>query len=142
MDYVAFIRYVSYVLGSRDDYCTSVEQVRGLMETFLLYELAPTKTTQALARNLLNYLVDLYPLNLSEDVVNAAFRVVNGHAVCDALALDKPSWRAYGSFLGLEFCAIALAYTQRAIPAFDRFMIKVCTHSRPRKSLILVEFDG
>lgn len=77
-DYVAFIRYVSYILGSRDDYCTSPDQVKALMETFMLYELAPTKTTKALTRNLLNWLEDLYPLNLPSDVIPAACRIING----------------------------------------------------------------
>lgn len=131
VDYVAFIRYVSYILGSRDDYCTSPEQVKTLMETFMLYELAPTRTTKALTRNLLNWLEDLYPLHLSGDVVLAACRIINGHEVCDALDLDRPSLRAYCSFLGLEFIVIALTYTARSIPVLDRFMIKVSEYFPP-----------
>lgn len=95
------------------------------METFMLYELASTKTTKALTRNPLNWVGDLYTLHLSGDVVLTACRLINGYEVCDALDLDTPSLRGYCLFLGLQFIVIALTYTARSIPVWNKIMIRV-----------------
>jgi hypothetical protein len=57
--------------------------------------------------------------------MEAGCRWMNGHDMCDALGLGKPSLYYYLVFAGHNVIVATLAYSQRLVPVLDRFLIQV-----------------
>lgn len=124
-DFIALFRYVAYLTGIPTEYWKTVEKAKAVMETFMLYELDPNKTSKILAHNFIKWLEDQPPAYLSRDFMEAGCRWMNGHDMCDALGMGRPSLYYYLVFAGHNVIVVTLAYSQRFIPGLDEFMIRV-----------------
>ena len=124
-DYIALFRYIAYLLATPAEYFETTEKAKAVMESMYLHELELTQTSKIVGYNFVKCLEDLPPMNISKEFIEAGSRWFNGHEPCDALDLGRPGWYHYTLMIGLNWIVVALAFVQRRIPAFDRFMIRV-----------------
>lgn len=89
------------------------------------YELEPNKTSKILAHNFIAWLEDQPPPYLSRNFMEAGCRWMNGHDMCDALGLGRPSLYYYAVFAGHNVIVSIMARAQKLIPRLDRFIIQV-----------------
>ncbi|KAI4799097.1 hypothetical protein E4T45_11532, partial [Aureobasidium sp. EXF-8846] len=91
-DYTALWRYIAYVIGCpTDGLLETKEQSRRILDSIMMHEIAPTRTSQILANNVIRSLADKPPGYASADFLIAGARWLNGNKLCDALALPRPS---------------------------------------------------
>ncbi|KAG9232759.1 hypothetical protein BJ875DRAFT_465899 [Amylocarpus encephaloides] len=124
-DFIALFRYISYLTGTPTSYWTTPKKAKAVMETMFLHELDPTNTSKILAYNFITWLSNAPPVYLSRDFLEAGCRWMNGHEMSDALGMGRPNLIYYLVFQGHNVVVFTLAYLQRFIPAFDRFMINI-----------------
>jgi hypothetical protein len=89
-DYIALWRYIGHVIGCPPGHFETPTQAKRLMETLLLYEIAPTHTSRIMANNIIKSLEGQPPGYASADFLVASARWLNGNALCDALGLPRP----------------------------------------------------
>lgn len=124
-DYIALFRYLAYLLATPTEYFETSDKAKAVMESMYLHELEPTPTSKIVGYNFVKCLEDLPPMNISKEFIEAGSRWFNGNELCDALDLGRPGWYYYVLMVGLSWTVMALAFLQRIIPPFDRFMISV-----------------
>ncbi|KAG9688972.1 hypothetical protein KCU95_g9973, partial [Aureobasidium melanogenum] len=91
-DYIALWRYIAYVIGCpTEGLLETKEQSKRILDSIMMYEIAPTRTSQILANNVIRSLQDKPPGYASADFLLAGARWLNGNELCDALALPKPN---------------------------------------------------
>ncbi|KAI5250117.1 hypothetical protein E4T42_04989 [Aureobasidium subglaciale] len=91
-DYTALWRYIAHVIGCpTDGLLESKEQSKRILDIIMMHEIAPTRTSQILANNVIRSLQDREPGYASADFLVAGARWLNGNQLCDALALPRPS---------------------------------------------------
>jgi len=91
-DYTALWRYIAFVIGCpTDGLLETKEQSRRILDSIMMHEIAPTRTSQILANNVIRSLADKPPGYASADFLIAGARWLNGNKLCDALALPRPS---------------------------------------------------
>ncbi|KAH8693549.1 hypothetical protein BGW36DRAFT_300319 [Talaromyces proteolyticus] len=124
-DYLALFRYLAHIVGTPTEYFSTVEEAKALMESCYLHELNMTETSKTVAYNFVRVVESLPPpLVTSRGFIEAGSRWLNGHELCDELGLGRPGFLSYVAFAGLCVLVNSLAWTQRLIPAFDKFMIE------------------
>lgn len=128
-DYIALFRYIAYLLATPTQYFETPTRAKAVMESMYLHELEPTQTSKIVGYNFVKCLEDLPPMNISKEFIEAGSRWFNGNELCDSLDIGRPGWYHYTLIVGFKWIAVRLAFLQRSIPSFDRFMIQVC-HSR------------
>ena len=128
-DYIALFRYVAYLMGTPPEYFETSEKAKAIMESMYFHELELTPNSKVVGYNFVKCLEDLPPMNISKDFIEAGSRWFNGNDFCDALDVGRPGWYHYMLMIGLTLAVMTLAYLQRLIPPFDRFMINVCPPS-------------
>lgn len=125
-DYLALFRYISHIIGVNPDYFSTPESARAIMQSCYVHELELTETSRVVAYNFVRCIESLPPpLTISRGFIEAGSRWLNGHELCDQLDLGRPGVLSYIAFAGCCALTITLAWAQRIIPAFDRFMIQV-----------------
>jgi len=91
-DYTALWRYIAHVIGCpTDGLLETKEQSKRILDSIMQHEIAPTRTSQILANNVIRSLQDKPPGYASADFLIAGARWLNGNQLCDALALPRPS---------------------------------------------------
>lgn len=129
-DYLALFRYISYVIGVNHDYFSTPESAKAIMQSCYAHELNLTETSKVVAYNFLACIESLPPpLTISRGFIEAGSRWINGHEFCDEVGLGRPGILSYIAFVGCCSLVIVMAWAQRLIPAFDRFMIQVSSFS-------------
>lgn len=124
-DYIALFRYLSYLLGTPDEYVATPEQARATMESMMAHEVhTPTETSRDLGANLMAAVEDLPPFNVSRQFLEAGARVFNGDAFCDGLGLGRPAWHSYAAWKTFCWILVALAKLQQVCPPLDRYVVK------------------
>ena len=126
-DYIALFRYIAYLLGTPTEYFETSEKAKAVMESLHLHELEPTQSSKVVGYNFVKCLEDLPPMNISKEFIEAGGRWFNGHELCDAIDIGRPGWYHYMLMIGLNLIVMTLAFFQRLVPSFDKFMIEVCT---------------
>lgn len=120
-DYTALWRYIAYVIGCpTEGLLETKEQSKRILDSIMMYEIAPTRTSQILANNVIKSLQDKPPGYASADFLLAGARWLNGNELCDALALPKPS--IYYTFLMAGQCIFFgfWCYTNRMNKSTDQ----------------------
>lgn len=64
-------------------------------------------------------------MNVSKGFIEAGSRWFNGDELCDAVDVGRPGWYHYVPVVGLRWAVMTLAFLQRTISPFDRFMVGV-----------------
>lgn len=119
-DYVALWRYVGYLLGTPvEGFFDSAGAARRTLESLFLYEIVPSETSRVLAHNMMQAMSRVPPLYASEDMLAAMARWLNGHELCDALGVLRPSGYYYALMVGQCLFFMATSYTTWIFPAWD-----------------------
>lgn len=124
-DYIALFRYVAYLLATPTQYFETPEKAKAVMESMYLNELEPSEISKIVGHNFVKCLEDLPPFNISRDFMEAGSRWINGDALCDALDLGRPGRYYYALMTGLSWIVRSVAFLQKTIPSFDRFIVAV-----------------
>lgn len=123
IDYIALWRYIAYVVGTPTDFFATPEKAKAVMESLLYYEVRPSETSKILANNIIKSLAYQPPINASPDMLIASARWLNGHTLCDALALERPSMYYYLLMAGQCMFFMFMSYTCRFIPSWDEWKV-------------------
>jgi hypothetical protein len=124
-DYIALWRLVAYYIGTPSDYFETPEKAKCIMESLLISEIKPSRTSQVLANNIILSLQGQPPAYASRDFLDASARWLNGDDLSDALALGKPSLYYKSLVAGQCIFFMFICYTHRSIPYLDRKKISV-----------------
>lgn len=125
-DYLALFRYISHVIGVNPDYFSTPESAKAIMQSCYVHELKSTETSRVVAFNFVRCIGSLpAPLTISRGFIEAGSRWINGHEFCEEIGLGRPGVLSYIAFAGCCTLVIVMAWAQRTISAFDRFMVQV-----------------
>lgn len=124
-DYIALFRYIAYLIATPTEYFETSEKAKAVMESMYYHELEATQTSKVVGYNFVKCLEDLPPMNISKEFIEAGSRWFNGDELCDDLDLGRPGWYHYALMVGLSCVVMTLAFLQRWVSSFDRFMITV-----------------
>ncbi|KUJ19361.1 uncharacterized protein LY89DRAFT_716885 [Mollisia scopiformis] len=122
-DYVAFVRYLAYLMGAPDEHFDSPERAKTTFESMLIYETNIYAMSQVRAHKYLAWLEEVTPF--SRGFLLAGCRAMNGNRVCDALGLPPASFFHRKAFRGLCVSVKIMVRLQKLSPALDRHIIKV-----------------
>lgn len=78
LDYLALWRLVAYYIGTPNQYFSSPERAKAMMESLLISEIRPSETSRVLANNVILALQNQPPGYASRDFLNASARWLNG----------------------------------------------------------------
>lgn len=125
LDYLALWRYVAYLLGTPNDWLSSPESARKMMESILESEIKPTKKSKTLAQNIITGLEGVPPMFASRSYQNALAHWLNGSTLATELGIEKPSF--WYKFLTAGQCLLfALdGYIKRSVSSWDERNVKV-----------------
>jgi hypothetical protein len=119
-DYTALWRYIAYVIGCpTEGFLETAEQSKRVLDSIMMYEIVPTRTSQILANNVIKSLQDRPPGYASADFLLAGARWLNGHELCDALALPRPSMYYTALMAGQCIFFAFWCYTNRMVKSTD-----------------------
>lgn len=124
-DYIALFRYLGHLLGVPDEPFGSARRAERVLEVMEAHESRPSATSPAIARNFVQAITETVPQGISTGFVAAGSRFMNGDRICDLLEIERPTWIHRATFRGFCWFAVALLYTQRCFPAFDRLFINL-----------------
>lgn len=124
-DYVALWRLVGYYLGTPTEPFENAKKARAWMESILVSELQPTKTSQVLARNILLSLDNNYPLYASREFMEALVRWMNGNELSNKLGLRRTSTFYWVLVAGYCLFMVTMGYMQKMFPNVDKNLISV-----------------
>jgi hypothetical protein len=119
-DFLALWRYVAYVIGCPTEVFATPESARRIAESLHLYEIVPTETSRILANNVVASLAYTPPFHTSPDLLIATARWLNGHDLCDALGLARPSAYWYLLMVGQCLFFMTAGYSYGYSSKLDR----------------------
>jgi hypothetical protein len=126
-DYLALWRYVGYVIGAPTDstpWFSDAKHAKMLMESLLYHEITPSDTSKVLTHNLIRCLEGRPPLYATDSMLIASARWLNGHELCDQLALKRVPVYYMALMAGQCVFFMVMCYVYRAIPSWDRWKIE------------------
>jgi hypothetical protein len=127
-DFVAFYRYIGYLLGiptDSTDCLASAAQAEQTMIALHAGRKPPSLASQKITRTFVEAVTDGPPYNLSEGFINAGIRRMNPPSVCDDLMVGEPGWLPYVAFVTLSGCVGLLTLVQSASAPLEKLMVKV-----------------
>lgn len=120
LDYLALWRLIAHYTGTPSDDFATPERAKAIMESLQFYEFQPSDTSRLLARNIIRALENTPPAYASRAFLETNARWLNGNAMCDALGLGRPPLYYWILTGGQCLFYMAIAYTYRSIPSWDR----------------------
>lgn len=124
-DFIALYRYLSYLLGTPNEYFDSANQAKATMTAMLAHKKPPSQSSRKIAHAFIDCLTDSPPVFLSRDLINAGCRKMNKDELCEDLAIDKPSIFAAAVFNAICWIVYALAQMQKASSRIDALVVSV-----------------
>jgi len=127
-DFVAFYRYIGYLLGvptDSTDCLASAAQAEQTMIALHADRKPPSVASQKITRTFVEAVADKPPYNLSEGFVNAGVRAMNPPSVCDDLMIGESGWLPHIAFMTLRGCVGLSALIQSAGTPLEKSIIKV-----------------
>ncbi|KAM7208484.1 DUF2236 domain containing protein [Naviculisporaceae sp. PSN 640] len=124
-DYLALWRYIGYIMGTPvDEFFSTPEKAKALMESLGLWEIHPDETSCRLANNIISGLKNQPPTYASEDFLRAQAWWLNGGELATALKVPRPG--VYYFALVAAQCALFMvfAYVRRMVPWLDERTIR------------------
>ncbi|KAJ5183628.1 hypothetical protein N7492_001244 [Penicillium capsulatum] len=123
-DFLAFFRYIAYIMGNPQSYFDGVEQSKATMESVMLCEPPPTETSKAICMNFTAALQDAPGINISRPMLEAGCRIMSGDKMADLLGFPRRSVFYHASYRGYFRLLVWINVLQRWIPPFDRWVIR------------------
>lgn len=126
-DFHALWRYLGYLLGTPDQWMADYRRAKVFLESLILAELEPSEMSRVLANNTLSALSYQAPAFASREFMCAEAHWLNGHKLCERLAIAKPNlW--YTALVAVQcFLFMCTVRVYRAVPSWDRTNIEVST---------------
>lgn len=139
-DYVALWRYVAYLLGTPTSYLATPSLAKAVLESLLLAEIEPTRTSCILANNIITSLDGQPPGYASADFLRAEAYWLNGNELAGKLDVPRPP-RFYTLLVaGQCLFFMAMCYARRSIPIWDEAGIN--RMKRYLRKAVLDQVDG
>lgn len=107
-----------------DNFFSTPEKAKALMESLGLWEIHPDKTSCLLANNIISGLKNQPPTFASEDFLRAQAWWLNGRELANALEVPKPGVYYFGLVAGQCFLFLVLVWIRRLVPWLDERNIK------------------
>ncbi|KAH7320954.1 hypothetical protein B0I35DRAFT_203455 [Stachybotrys elegans] len=89
-DYLALWRWVGYIMGTPVDWMETPERAKAMLESVMVYEIAPSPKSAILANNVLTAESYTPPLDAPRELLAAYAYRLNGSALCEALQIERP----------------------------------------------------
>lgn len=124
-DYIALWRLIAHYTGTPTESFESPEKAKTVMESLLMHEINPTKTSQILASNIIKCLEAQPPTYASKPFLEVNARWLNGNDLSDALGLGRPSLYYWALMAGQCLFFMALCYFYRSFKSLDQRKITV-----------------
>jgi hypothetical protein len=127
-DFVAFYRYIGYLLGIPTDSTDCLASAARAEQTMIALHAdrkPPSMASQKITRTFVEAVTNKPPYNLSEGFVNAGIRRMNPRSVCDDLMIGEPGWLPHIAFMTLSGCVGLLTLIQSASALLEQLLIKV-----------------
>jgi len=122
-DYVALWRWIAHIMGTPTGPFETPQTAKMWMESILLTEIEPTKTSQILANNIIAGLHSQPPVNASKDFLRAEAWWLNGEELASALNVPKPPFYYFILVAGQCIFFTAMTYFRRLVPWFDMWSV-------------------
>lgn len=119
-DYLALWRYIAYIMGTPDDWFSSPNKAKAIMESLLYYEVKPSDMSKTMANNIIYALKEEPPTFVSADMLTASARWLNGNELCDQLGLKQVSLYYWSLMAGQCLFFMVYCYTYRLFPNWDK----------------------
>lgn len=123
-DYLALWRYIGYLMGTPDEWLSTPEKARKVMESLLYNEVNPSEMSKTMANNIIYALKEEPPIYASADMLTASARWLNGNDLCDHLGLRRVSTYYWCLMAGQCLFFMFYCYTYRLIPSWDKTRIE------------------
>jgi len=122
-DYLALWRLIAFYIGTPHEPFSNPTSAKSIMESLLMNEINPSQLSQTLANNVIRCLENQPPTYASRSFLEASARWLNGNELSDALGLGRPSYYYTCLVAGQCLFFMALCYSYRSIPYFDRAQV-------------------
>lgn len=119
-DYVALWRLIAHYTGTPTGFFETPDKARHVMESLLMYEIRPSKTSGLLANNIIRALENTPPAYASRAFLEVNARWMNGNALCDELGLGRPGAWYWALMAGQCAFFMGVCYFYRSFEALDR----------------------
>lgn len=124
-DFVAFYRYLSYLLGSPSDYFNSGGQAKATMSAMLARKQPPSESSRNIAHAFIDCLADSPPFFLSRNFIYAGCRHFNSSELCDQLGIGRTKFLPYIMFQTVCWITYLLSVAQKADSRIDDYFVTV-----------------
>jgi hypothetical protein len=122
-DYLALWRYIAYLMGTPDEWLSTSDKSKKIMESLLYYEVNPSEMSKTMANNIIFALKEEPPTYSSADMLTASARWLNGNELCDRLGLKRVSPYYWSLMAGQCLFFMFYCYTHRLVPSWDKSRI-------------------
>ena len=124
-DYVALWRLIAHYTGTPTrGFFETPQQARAAMESLLMNEIQPSRTSALLANNLIRALENTPPAYSSRAFLEAHARWLNGNALCDELGLGRPGAWYWALMAGQCLFFMGVCYFYRSFGVLDRQKVR------------------
>jgi hypothetical protein len=124
-DFIALWRYISYLIGSPDEWFADRRRALLVQQSIMYIELHPNHNSKVLANNMIEAFRRDTPVKMPVGLINASARHLAGDPLCDEWDIRKPNiiWR--GVWHGNVRMYKGFAYMCRSVGWMDRSQIKL-----------------
>jgi hypothetical protein len=119
-DYLALWRYIGYLMGTPDEWLSTPQKAKTIMESLLYHEVKPSEMSKTMANNIIYALKEEPPVFSSAEMLTASARWLNGNELCDRLGLKRVSSYYWSLMAGQCLFFIFYCYSYRLFPKADR----------------------
>lgn len=123
-DYVALWRLIAHYTGTPTEFFETPLKAKYAMESLLMHEIRPSKTSGVLANNIIRALENTPPAYASRSFLEVNARWMNGNELCDELGLGRPSAWYWALMAGQCLFFMGVCYFYRSFEALDRRKVK------------------
>ncbi|CAI7656212.1 unnamed protein product [Penicillium palitans] len=123
-DFLALFRYIAYIMGTPDSFFDGTEQSKATMESIMMCEPEPTKSSKSIGANFVAAVQDYPGINVSKPMIEVGCRVLSGDELGDKMGFSRPGVFYRASFRGWCQLLVVITALQRLSPAFDRILME------------------
>jgi hypothetical protein len=123
-DYVALWRLIAHYTATPTDPFANAFKAKCAMESLLMHEIRPSKTSGVLANNIIRALENTPPAYASRSFLEVSARWMNGNELCDELGLGRPSAWYWALMAGQCLFFMGVCYFYRSFEGLDRRKVK------------------
>lgn len=89
-DYLALWTWMGHLLGTPVDWMTTPARAKAMMESVMVMEIGPSRTSSILANNILTAEAGVPPFHAPRELLVAQAYLLNGGVLASALGIERP----------------------------------------------------